>query len=266
MADNEINISVQTQQQNINATPNVQQSNIDVNYTFDNVLWGRILGNINNQADLITLFGTKQDTVSDLGTIRSGAALGSTAVQPADLATVATTGDYEDLLNKPTIPTDTEDLTNGAGYQTASDVSSAITSGITGKANTSLNNLTNGLSNTICTTAATTTSTASAATPAVVVENYVNGTSWYRVWSDGWCEQGGYIASTANDTIYYLLKQMRDTNYMMNITAIVNNWSGGLNSIYDLTTSSFKVWTSDDGTFNPCPLKWEVKGYIATGN
>lgn len=28
-----------------------------------------------------------------------------TAVQPADLATVATTGDYDDLLNKPTIPT-----------------------------------------------------------------------------------------------------------------------------------------------------------------
>ena len=24
-----------------------------------------------------------------------------------------------------------------------------------------------------------------------VVETYVNGTSWYRVWSDGWCEQGG---------------------------------------------------------------------------
>lgn len=47
---------------------------------------------------------TKQDTVSDLATIRSGAALGSTAVQPGDLATVATTGAYSDLSGTPTIP------------------------------------------------------------------------------------------------------------------------------------------------------------------
>lgn len=47
----------------------------------------------------------KQDAISDLSTIRSGASAGATAVQPGDLATVATTGDYADLLNKPTIPT-----------------------------------------------------------------------------------------------------------------------------------------------------------------
>lgn len=38
----------------------------------------------------------------------------------SDLATVATTGNYNDLTNKPTIPTDTSDLTNGAGYITSS--------------------------------------------------------------------------------------------------------------------------------------------------
>lgn len=46
----------------------------------------------------------KQDAISDLATIRSGAAAGATAVQPGNLATVATTGDYDDLTNKPTIP------------------------------------------------------------------------------------------------------------------------------------------------------------------
>lgn len=46
----------------------------------------------------------KQDAISDLNDIRSGAQAGSTAVQPGDLATVATTGDYDDLTNKPTIP------------------------------------------------------------------------------------------------------------------------------------------------------------------
>ena len=55
-------------------------------------------------ADLSTGLAAKQDVINDLSTIRSGAAAGATAVQPADLATVATTGDYADLTNKPTIP------------------------------------------------------------------------------------------------------------------------------------------------------------------
>ena len=42
------------------------------------------------------------------------------------LATVATTGDYDDLSNKPTIPTDTDNLTNGAGFITISDVPNEI--------------------------------------------------------------------------------------------------------------------------------------------
>lgn len=55
-------------------------------------------------ADLSTGLAGKQDVINDLSTIRSGAASGATAVQPADLATVATTGDYDDLSNKPHIP------------------------------------------------------------------------------------------------------------------------------------------------------------------
>ena len=50
-----------------------------------------------------TELASKQDTISDLSTIRAGAALGATAVQPASLATVATSGSYNDLSNKPTI-------------------------------------------------------------------------------------------------------------------------------------------------------------------
>lgn len=46
----------------------------------------------------------KQDIISDLSTIRSGAGKGATSVQPTDLADVATSGDYDDLLNKPAIP------------------------------------------------------------------------------------------------------------------------------------------------------------------
>lgn len=66
--------------------------------------WGGITGDLEDQTDLKNALDAKQDTISDLATIQSGAAAGATAVQPGDLATVATTGDYDDLLNKPTIP------------------------------------------------------------------------------------------------------------------------------------------------------------------
>ncbi len=59
-------------------------------------------------------------------------ALGYTPVDPSDLSTVATTGNYNDLSNKPTIPvvpTNISAFTNDAGYITginSSDVTSAL--------------------------------------------------------------------------------------------------------------------------------------------
>ena len=69
---------------------------------------------INQLSNLSTLLDSKQDIIDDLETIRSGAAAGSTAIQQhqdisgkansSDLARVATSGSYDDLTNKPTIP------------------------------------------------------------------------------------------------------------------------------------------------------------------
>ena len=47
---------------------------------------------------------TKQDIITDLATIRSGASKGATAVQP-EAGKGLFSGDYDDLTNKPTIPT-----------------------------------------------------------------------------------------------------------------------------------------------------------------
>lgn len=46
------------------------------------------------------------------------------------LAAVATSGSYADLSNKPTLPTDNSQLANGAGYQTAAQVSGAIATAV----------------------------------------------------------------------------------------------------------------------------------------
>ena len=60
------------------------------------------------KTEVTTGLAGKQDTISDLATIRSGAAEGATAVQSGDLATVATTGAYSDLTGTPTIPSGTQ--------------------------------------------------------------------------------------------------------------------------------------------------------------
>lgn len=54
--------------------------------------------------NVVTDVSGKQDKITDLDTIRSGASAGATAVQPGALAAVATSGSYNDLSNKPTIP------------------------------------------------------------------------------------------------------------------------------------------------------------------
>ena len=52
-----------------------------------------------------------------------------------------------------------------------------------------------------------------------VTETYVNGTSWYRLWSDGWCEQGGQTAalSASTQTTIELLKEYSNTDYFINV-------------------------------------------------
>ena len=72
--------------------------------TVGSIAWGHITGTLNDQTDLKSALDSKQATISDLSDIRSGAEAGATAVQPGDLATVATSGSYSDLLNKPSIP------------------------------------------------------------------------------------------------------------------------------------------------------------------
>ena len=72
-----------------------------------------------------------------------------------------------------------------------------------------------------CTTKATTTSTASGSSVAVITQNYKNGNSWYRVWSDGWIEQGGSFGeeylSYAVKTFTFL-KSFSDANYNVQAT------------------------------------------------
>ena len=96
------------------------------------------------KADVESALEGKQDTISDLDAIREGAAKGSTALQSesdpvyladkpslalkneipdisgkvdkSELSSAAISGSYDDLINKPIIPSKTSELTNDSGY------------------------------------------------------------------------------------------------------------------------------------------------------
>ena len=58
---------------------------------------------------------SKQNSINDIQTIREGASMGATAVQPSSLADVATSGSYNDLVDKPTFKTINGESIFGSG-------------------------------------------------------------------------------------------------------------------------------------------------------
>lgn len=84
-----------------------------------------------------------------------------------------------------------------------------------------------------------------------------DGTSWYRVWSDGWIEQGGtYTSSDNNKYPVTLSKKMTTTNYHSTVTGGYNiSSNNGFGNCYDKTTSGFKAVVIEPGG------TWYVCGY-----
>lgn len=107
------------------------------------------------EAAMNAALSSKQNTITDLSTIRSGASKGATAVQPAELASVAKSGSYNDLKDKPAIPSAvTESTVSGWGFTKntgtyskpsagipKSDLASAVQTSL-GKADTALQSYT----------------------------------------------------------------------------------------------------------------------------
>ena len=98
------------------------------------------------------------------------------------------------------------------------------------------------------------------ATFAHIVESYVNGTSWYRVYSDGWCEQGGYIPAGSTSSTISLLKNYVNTNYQVKTSpcSTGDNFTSNITS-YPQSGSQF-IWNSYN---NSATSKiWQACGYI----
>lgn len=105
------------------------------------------------------------------------------------------------------------------------------------------------------TTKATTASTASKQRPAVVIQNYVNGNSWYRIWSDGWKEQGGYCAVQYNtQTKVTFLKAFSNANYSLTVSGRLN-LQAGYTCGMTISSGSYFEYKSEQN------FKWYACGY-----
>jgi hypothetical protein len=97
-----------------------------------------------------------------------------------------------------------------------------------------------------------------------IVETYVNGTSWYRVYSDGWCEQGGFSAGDNWRTVTFL-KPFTDTQYSIQLTCCANGRDGDSGTVQvnssNKTTSTMYI-SAWGATISGEGIYWECKGYI----
>ena len=102
-----------------------------------------------------------------------------------------------------------------------------------------------------------------------ITETYKNGSSWYRVYSDGWCEQGGYLTNTltsAGSLNLTLLKSFADTNYSFHRSPV---WVSIQNATTDPYAVGYLSKTTSNVTFGShtasyvSSINWYACGYIS---
>lgn len=98
-----------------------------------------------------------------------------------------------------------------------------------------------------------------------VVDSYKVVYSWYRLWSNGWLEQGGLIPTRGADTFITvnLLKPFKDTTYQVYKTLRNgNSWDMNSNAVQvtDRRTTSFKTWNSS-GITSGQGFDWMAVGW-----
>lgn len=101
---------------------------------------------------------------------------------------------------------------------------------------------------------------------------YKKGDSWYRIWSDGWCEQGGIYQSssyTQREFQVNLLKKFTNTSYTLTYSSCLtdSHTPDFETKFYSKTTRSFKCYLDSTGGSQVYPTytNWKVCGYLARG-
>jgi hypothetical protein len=100
-----------------------------------------------------------------------------------------------------------------------------------------------------------------------LVETYNEGDSWYRIYSDGWCEQGGYwtgnisIAQGSEQMVTINLHKHYKTNTYFATSSVIGTYCMPFKQARNLDTIGFSFGAYEVArTLNS--FVWEAKGYI----
>ena len=99
-----------------------------------------------------------------------------------------------------------------------------------------------------------------------IIEKYQSGTSWYRIWSDGWIEQGGQINGGvySSPAILTFHKAFIDTNYTISAVVITTETGNWTRTVYlgVKGNTNIKVVTGHNGSGgSSLPISWYACGY-----
>lgn len=96
-----------------------------------------------------------------------------------------------------------------------------------------------------------------------ITETYVNGTSGYLVYSNGFCEQWGVQnAAGDNNTTFTLLKPYKDTNYMINATLRNSSFPIKEDAALGAIPNSTSQFILRNGSGSARDIQWRTLGYI----
>jgi hypothetical protein len=94
-----------------------------------------------------------------------------------------------------------------------------------------------------------------------LIAQWRSGTNWYRKYSDGWIEQGGYVYCGSHGTWLSYQLPFSDTGYYLNANAGEGTNGVRYVSFYSRNTTGAGMYTGDDASFNAANLYWYACGY-----
>lgn len=97
-----------------------------------------------------------------------------------------------------------------------------------------------------------------------IVDSWVSGTSWYRVYSDGWVEQGGQdIANELTNKNIVLFIPMATETYYASVVNASGKTSGNAEGVVTVGAKYVSSFNVSAGYIDPntSSVLWEVKGF-----
>lgn len=100
-----------------------------------------------------------------------------------------------------------------------------------------------------------------------IIQKYVNNTEWYNLYSDGWCEQGGWFSQTTGQVNISYLLTFLNTNYTLKATPLGsdNRSNLGCPMYWNKTVTGFTSYYQDS-YYSTGGVNWEVCGYTSLTN